>query len=108
MDQLQLKEKFGANYVMYELAGDLNSYTASEFKEKVFENIKNINVVVDLSQILSIDSTGIGIIMAGFNDGEEYSHKFFLMNPSPASRTALEETGFDNVFTYIHSVTEIG
>lgn len=108
MDQLQLKEKFGANYVMYELAGDLNSYTASEFKEKVFENIKNMNVVVDLSQILSIDSTGIGIIMAGFNDGEEYSHKFYLMNPSPASRTALEETGFDSIFTYIHSVTEIG
>lgn len=108
MEQLQLKEKTGANYCLFELSGDLNSYTASEFQEKVYSNIQNTNVVIDLSQILSIDSTGVGIIMAGFNDGEEYGHKFYLMNPSPAARTALEETGFDSIFPYIHSVAEIG
>ncbi len=107
MEQLLIKEKSGSNYVMYELTGSLNSYTASEFREKVFENIKSTAVLVDLSQIVSIDSTGVGIIMAAFNDGEEYGHKFYLMNPSPSARTALEETGFISIFEFIHSVTEI-
>ncbi|BDC96456.1 MULTISPECIES: STAS domain-containing protein [Treponema] len=108
MEQLSIKEKNGSNYVMYELSGSLNSYTASEFQEKVYANIQVTNVVVDLSQVTSIDSTGIGIIMAGFNDGEEYGTKFYLMNPSPAARVAIEDTGFYSVFSFIHSVTEIG
>ncbi len=107
MEQLSIKEKVGTNYVMYELSGSLNSYTSSEFQEKVYENIKSTSVVVDLSQIISIDSTGVGIIMAGFNDGLEYNHKFYLMNPSPSARTAIEDTGFISIFEFIHSVTEI-
>lgn len=107
MEQLSIKEKGGSNYVMYELSGSLNSYTSAEFSEKVFSAIRTTSVVVDLSQVASIDSTGVGIIMAGFNDGEEFGHKFYLMNPSPSARTALEETGFISVFAFIHSVTEI-
>jgi len=107
MEQLLIKEKVGSNYVIYELSGVLNSYTSSEFQEKVYSSIQSTNVVVDLSQVVSIDSTGVGIIMAGFNDGEEYNKKFYLMNPSPAARTALEETGFYSIFEFIHSVTEI-
>ncbi len=107
MEQLQIREKNGANYVLLELAGSLNSYNSGEFQDKVFENIKKRTVVLDLSQILTIDSTGVGVIMAGFNDGEDYKHKFYLMNPSPAARLALEETGFYDIFQFIHSVTEV-
>ena len=107
MEQLQINEKNGSNYVVYVLSGALNSYTCGEFKEKIFDRIKTTNVVVDLSEIESIDSSGIGIIMAGFNDGEEYNHKFHLMNPSPAARIAIEETGFYDLFSFIHSITEV-
>ena len=107
MEQLQLVEKNGSNYVLYDISGNLNSYTLGEFREKIFESIKRINVVIDLSKIDSIDSAGVGTIMAGFNDGEETRHKLFLMNPSPAARVAIEETGFYDVFRFIHSITEV-
>ncbi|WP_191016891.1 STAS domain-containing protein [Treponema zioleckii] len=107
MEQLQIKEKNGANYVLLELSGSLNSYNIGEFQTKVYENIQKRTMVLDLSQLASIDSTGVGVIMAGFNDGEEYGHKFYLMNPSPVARLALEETGFYEIFNFIHSVTEV-
>ncbi len=107
MEQLQIKEKNGANYVLLELSGSLNSYNIGEFQNKVYENIQKRTMVLDLSQLSAIDSTGVGVIMAGFSDGEEYGHKFYLMNPSPASRLALEETGFYDIFNFIHSVTEV-
>ena len=107
MEQLTLTEKNGANYILLELNGVLNSYTAQEFQTKVYSYIKTTNLVLDMYDVIAIDSTGVGILMAGFNDGEEFKHKFYLMNPSPAVREALEDTGFASTFQYIHSVTEV-
>jgi len=107
MEQLTLTEKNGANYILLELNGVLNSYTAQEFQTKVYSYIKTTNLVLDMYDVISIDSTGVGILMAGFNDGEDSNHRFYLMNPSPAVREALEDTGFANIFHYIHSVTEV-
>ncbi|MBR1404194.1 MAG: STAS domain-containing protein [Treponema sp.] len=107
MEQLSITEKQGANYILYEVAGVMNTYTITEFSEKLDENIKKSNIVVDLERIESIDSVGVGLIMATFNDGEDCGHKFYMMNPSPAARHALEETGFYDVFDFIHAVTEV-
>lgn len=107
METLLLTEKNGANYILYELSGTLSTYTSTEFQEKVYENIQHTNIVFDCSGIEAIDSVGVGIFMATFNDGETYGHKLFLMNPSPALRQSLEDTGFYSLFNLIHSVTEI-
>lgn len=107
MEQLQITEKNGANYVLYDLSGVLSTYTCSEFQEKVYEEIQRSNLVFDLSGVEEIDSVGVGIIMSCFNDGEEYGYKLYLMNPSPAVRQALEDTGFYSIFNFIHSITEM-
>ncbi len=107
MELLHINEKTGANYVLLELNGTINNYTALEFQTKLWGNIKTTNVVLDLSQIDEIDSTGVGTILAGFNDGKEAKKKLYIMNPSPAAREALEDTGFASLFDFIHSVTEV-
>ncbi|MCR4823577.1 MAG: STAS domain-containing protein [Treponema sp.] len=107
MEQLSITEKQGANYVLYEISGVMNTYTVTELAEKLDEMIKKSNVVVDLERLENIDSVGVGLIMATFNDGEDCGHKFYIMNPSASARTALEETGFYNVFEVIHAVTEV-
>lgn len=107
MDQLTINEKTGANYVLLELAGSINAYTIADFEEKVYSNIKKTNVVLDLSKVFSIDSSGLGVIMAGFNDGAKYNKKLFLMNPSEGAKRAVDSTGFSDTFNFIHSVTEV-
>ena len=107
MEQLSITEKQGANYVLYEISGAMNTYTITELAEKLDENIKKSNIVVDLERVETIDSVGVGLLMATFNDGEDCGYKFYIMNPSSSVRIALEDTGFYNVFAIIHAVTEV-
>jgi len=107
MDQVAINEKIGANYILLELAGSVNAYTITEFEEKVYNNMKKTNVVLDLSKVVSIDSSGLGVIMAGFNDGITYGKKLFLMNPSESAKRSIDSTGFGDTFNFIHSVTEV-
>ena len=107
MVQLTINEKIGANYLLLELSGSVNAYTIAEFQEKVYGYIADSNVVLDMSQVLSIDSSGVGVLLAGFNDGVKFGNKLFIMNPSEAARHALERTGFLDWFSIIHAVTEV-
>ena len=107
MDQLTINEKVGGNYQLNELFGAVNAYTLAEFQEKVYTNIVDSHIVLDMSQVTAIDSAGVGVILAGHNDGEENGTKLFIMNPSEAARHALERTGFLDTFNIIHAVTEV-
>lgn len=107
MEQLAITEKRGANYVLYELVGACNSYTISELSEKVYEEIKSTNVVLDLSQVIDIDSTGMGMLFAAFNDSLESGYKLYLMNMSFAAQNTVKDTGFLEAFNVIQSVTEV-
>lgn len=107
MDQLTLSDKMGANYALLEISGAINAYTIAEFEEKIYNHMKTTNVVLDLSEVTGIDSAGLGVIMAGFNDGEKYGTKLFIMNASEAAKHAIDKTGFSDTFNFIHSVTEV-
>ena len=107
MDTLTITEKHGANYIVLELGGVISSYTFSDFRAKTYAYIKENNLVLDLSQIQSIDSSGLGVFMAAFNDAEDYGNTFYLMNPSVDALNAINSTGFTDTFNIIHSVTEV-
>ncbi|MCQ2241629.1 STAS domain-containing protein [Treponema sp.] len=107
MDQLTIREKVGVNYMLLELSGTMNSNTCVELQQKVFQYIIDSNVVLDMEQVQVIDSTGVGIVIAGHNDGDANDTKLFIMNPSEPARIALGKTGFMDVFHVIHSVTEV-
>lgn len=107
MEQLIMTEKNGENYILLKLSGDLNSYTTTEFKDKVYEYILKTNVVLDLSEVDEMDSTAMGIIMAAFNDGEDTKHRLYLLNPSIDARQCIDDTGFADTFHVIRSVTEV-
>lgn len=107
MDTLTITEKRGANYIILELGGVISSYTFTDFRSKAYSYIKENNLVVDLSNVQSIDSSGLGVFMATYNDGEECGNSFYIMNPSVPALNAINSTGFTDTFNLIHSVTEV-
>ena len=107
MDQLSVNEKIGPNYMLLELTGSMNAYTIGDFQEKVYKYIVDSNVVLDLSEVDSIDSQAMGTLLAAYNDGETYGFKLFFMNPSESAKHAIDKTGFTDDFYIIHSVTEV-
>ena len=107
MDQLTIKEKVGVNYMLMELSGEAVASTVTELQEKVLTYIMDTNVVLDTEHLAQVDSSGVGVILAGHNDGEDCGTKLFVMNPSESTKRALERTGFYDLFHVIHSVTEV-
>ncbi len=107
MEQLTITQKNGNNYILFEMKGAFNAYTAAEAQTKIYDAIKTQNVVLDLSEIIELDSSAIGIIMAAFNDGEESGFTLYLMSVSNEADKAITATGFRDSFKIINSVTEV-
>ncbi len=109
MEALTINEKRGANYILLELNGALNAYTLSDFQNRVYGIIKETNLVLDLSNVFEIDSSGMGVLFAVFNDGleTEPKHRLYLLNMSPQAQKTVSDTGFIDAFNVIGSVTEV-
>ncbi|MGP1577356.1 MAG: STAS domain-containing protein [Treponema sp.] len=107
MENLSITEKMTDNFVLLTIVGSINSYTYREFETKMYGHIKNYSVVADFSRVTSLSSSGLGILMAAFDDGEETGHKIYIMNPSEIVKMAIDSTGFSDVFTIIHSLNDI-
>lgn len=107
MEQLTVIEKEGANYKLYELVGALTAYTIGEFSKTLYNDVVKINVVLDMSKLTELDPSGIGVLMAAFNDAEDAGTKLYFLSMSNEASIAINNTGFKYLFNIITSVTEI-
>ena len=107
MEQIVIQEKKGANYVLLEVSGVLNSYTYLDFQTKVFSIVKETNLVIDMAEITNLSSSGLGFLLAAYDDAEEAGNKIYIMHPSVIAQKAIESTGFSDYFPIIFSLTEV-
>ncbi|HKL85590.1 MAG TPA: STAS domain-containing protein [Treponemataceae bacterium] len=107
MENISIIEKSGPNYNLLEVSGTVNSYTYTEFQNKVYTLITKTNLVLDLSRVSNLSSSGLGVLMAALDDGLEIGNKLYIMKPSEIVRLAIESTGFSDMFTVIYSLTEV-
>ena len=107
MEKITITEKDGANYHLYELEGALNAYTLGEFQDTLYDAVQKNNIVLDMSRLIELDASGIGLLMAAYNDSEDAGHKLYFMTMSNEADKAIAATGFKYVFNLINSVTEV-
>ena len=107
MDNLTIAEKLNDNYVLLTVAGSINSYTYHEFEKKVYGHIREHSVVLDVSRVTNLSSSGLGILMAASEDGADSGHKIYILNPSEVVKLAIASTGFSEVFPIIPSLDEV-
>ncbi|MCX7655799.1 anti-sigma factor antagonist [Treponema sp. J25] len=107
MDHLNISERPGDNYVLLEIMGTINSYTYSDFQQRVYTLIDQTNLVLDMSRVSSLSSSGLGVLMSAIEIGQERGHKLYILNPSEIVRLAIESTGFPELFQIIRSIHEV-
>jgi len=107
MDHLNITERKGDGYALLELVGAINSYTYTDFQARLYNLAKTTNLVLDMSRVSNLTSSGLGVLMSAVEDGEETGHRLYLMSPSEIVRLAIESTGFGEMFPLIHSVNEV-
>ena len=90
-----------------ELGGEVDLYTAPEFKERMVQVIEDgkKHVVVDLSKATFIDSTTLGVLVGGVKRLRPAGGSLTLVCTDPNICKIFEITGLDRVFP-IHGTRE--
>lgn len=107
MDDLKITSTNNAKLQFLHISGAINSYTFSEFEKKIFEVIKLSDVVLDMSAVSHLSSSGLGVLMSANEEGEELGHKLYIMQASNAVKLAIDFTGFSDMFNFINSLDEV-
>ena len=89
------------NTVVVTVSGFLDTHTTPQLKallDKLFEREK-MNVILNLSGLLYISSTGIGALMKGLNLAEEKAGSFRLCEIPEKIFEIISMLGFDQVLS---------
>ena len=100
-------EKLSDEQYVISLAGEVDLYTAPEFKQQLLEVIDQggRDVVVDLSDTTFIDSTTLGVLVGGVKRLRTNEGQLSLVCSDRNITKIFEITGLDRVFT-IHPTRE--
>ena len=93
-------QEVDADTHLIELGGEIDLYTAPEFKERMAEIIDEgkTRVVVDLSQATFIDSTTLGVLVGGVKRLRPAGGSLALVCTDDNIPKIFEITGLDRVF----------
>ena len=94
-------EKVDESTYVIALAGEVDLYTAPEFKQQLLDVIGQggKDVVVDFSDTTFIDSTTLGVLVGGVKRLRAQDGRLSLVCSDRNIRKIFEITGLDRVFT---------
>jgi anti-sigma B factor antagonist len=94
-------EKVDDSTYVIALAGEVDLYTAPEFKQQLLEVIAKgaTDVVVDFSKTTFIDSTTLGVLVGGVKRLRAQDGRLSLVCSDRNITKIFEITGLDRVFT---------
>jgi anti-sigma B factor antagonist len=88
--------------------GEIDVASAPEFQTSLSDLVGQGSeiVIVDLSEVSFIDSTGLGVLVGAEKEMRDMSHSLRLVVPQPQIMRLLELTGLDEVFTILSSTSD--
>jgi anti-sigma B factor antagonist len=105
--KVKIEEKYQAAII--ELSGNLvGGENADLFRNKLYELIeqKKKNIVVDMTNVKMVNSTGIGILISGLTTLKNASGDLKLAHISDNVKGVLSITRLNNVFHIYSNVDE--
>lgn len=99
-------EKEGQQFLF--LNGEIDVYTSVELKEILLPltDVAGNEVIVDLTQVSYIDSTGLGIFIGALKSTHKYNSSLKLMGMIERVRRLFQITGLDEVIDIEESTRE--
>lgn len=98
--ELILKEEYLDDVARVSVSGEVDIYTAQQFKEKLYSIVDNSgkDLVIDCSGLNYIDSTGLGIFVGALKKTKLAGKNIHLENIKDNIRKLFVITGLDKLF----------
>lgn len=103
--ELKLREEGG--YTVIELSGEVDLSCSPEARKSILACLKaNKNLLIDLSAVTYIDSSGVASLVEGYQTAKKQNQKFGLVGVSKAVLNVLQLARLDKVFPIHGSAAE--
>lgn len=88
-----------SEHTLINLEGELDAFTAPKLKEDLYALVskKDNQVIVDLSAVNYMDSTGLGIFIGALKASKQYNSHIILRNPQERIQRLFSITGLTEV-----------
>lgn len=108
MDQKTHNTDDGRQVIVLTPTGRLDITTAWQFRLKLQDCISRLSphIVVNLSQVNFIDSSGLTSLVAGMRDADKVKGSFRICNVHPEAKLVFEVTMMDSVFEIFETEEE--
>ena len=100
IEQTTYTTQDGNSVMVLTPVGRLDITTAWQFRLKLQECISKLSrhIIVNLSQVNFIDSSGLTSLVAGMRDADKVKGSFRICNVHPEAKLVFEVTMMDTVF----------
>jgi anti-sigma B factor antagonist len=104
--ELSLNVRSVGDRSVLDVVGEVDVYSAPELRERLSELLSAAkpNLIVNLSEVTFLDSTGIGTLVAGLNRAVQFGGSLALVCDHDRILKLFKITGLDSVFVIKPSV----
>jgi anti-sigma B factor antagonist len=94
---IDVKEK--ESVLAVKVNGEIDAYTAPQLREKLFplSEKEGVKMVVDLSEVNYMDSTGLGVFVGVFKNVRAHNGEFKIVGLSDRLQRLFEITGLADI-----------
>lgn len=101
---MQVRNRIYNNTLYIVLSGELDEYSATEVRlvlDELFDKDGFNQVIVDLSELEFMDSTGIGVMLGRYKKLKGKNVPIFICNPSAHAEKIFKMTGLYEIMPKI-------
>jgi anti-sigma B factor antagonist len=105
---LSLSVRTVADRAVMDVVGEVDVYSAPELRDQLSELLSAAapSLIVNLSEVSFLDSTGIGTLVAGLNRAVQFGGTLTLVCDHERILKLFRITGLDSVFAIRNSVED--
>ncbi|AFM12687.1 STAS domain-containing protein [Turneriella parva] len=101
--QFQVSEEKTQTYTFFKVKGAMNSQNTHEVRRRFLDAATRDHVLLDMSEVELIVSTGIGLLFEMSEQLSRGNKKLVLIQPSSRVQQVISMTGFTEMFSYAPS-----
>lgn len=101
--QFDLSEERAQLYTYFQVKGAMNSQNTHEVRRRFLDASNRGNILLDMSGVELIVSTGIGLLFEMSEQLSRINKKLVLIKPSARVEQVISMTGFTEMFSYAES-----
>ncbi len=92
------------NNLVFGLVGELDEHSAASVRKKMDERIAEedfANVILDLSRMSFMDSTGIGVVIGRYKSVRRQNKRLYVRDPSPTVDKIFRMSGLYEIIARV-------